>query len=283
MKYDLAQMAKRSGTRRRMVTFRQIITTRAQANDLAKILRRMIAPWLNAREQTEQAYARELARILTTDSMDDLTRLFGDIADEVERLVLELTPSLRDWAFRIESWHRGKWGDTVLAGANVDIRYLIGPAEAVEPIETVLARNVALVRDISSQAQGRISDAVFRGIQARTPSREVGKQIAGATGMARKRAVRVAADQSVKLASALDAQRQREAGLTVWKWRHSAKLHPRKVHLERDGNLYAEAEADQGTLKGGQVVAEPPDDEPGELPFCGCVRQGVLVYEGEVL
>jgi hypothetical protein len=283
VKFNLAQMARRTGLRRKVVVFRPIITTTAQATDLAAISHRILAPWYGAAQRITEAYDRELSRIVTHDDLNALISLISEISDDVERLVLELTPSLRDWAFRIERWHRDKWRSTVLAGANVDVGYLIGPSDAQEPISAFLARNVALIRDISAQARGRISDAVFRGLQARTPAREVGKTIVEATGMARVRANRVAADQAVKLAAALDAQRQREAGLTVWRWRHSAKLHPRKFHLARDGNLYADDGADRGRLANGDDVLEPPEDEPGELPFCGCVRQGVLVIEGAVL
>lgn len=283
MRFDLAQMAARAGTRRKLVTFRPIITTSAQANDLARIYDRMLAPWYGSRDLILEAYSRELARLLTTDAIDDLASLFEALGEEVNRLVLELTPQLRDWAFRVERWHAGKWGRTVLAGANVDISYLIGPNDAQEPISAFLGRNAALVKDVSAQAQGRISDAVFRGLQARTPAREVGKEIASAVGLARKRATRIASDQAVKLASALDAQRQREAGLTVWKWKHSGKLHPRLFHKARDGNLYADLAADRGKLANGETVAEPPEEKPGELPFCGCVRQGCLVLNGEIL
>lgn len=285
MKYDLAAMSRRAGNRRRMVTFAPIPLTQAQQSGLAKINRAILAPWLTARERITEAYAAELARVLTTDSIDDLTSLFSSLADEVQRLVLELTPAMRDWAFRVEQVHRGKWARTVLAGADVDVSYLIGPADAQESIEQFLARNTALVKDTATQAQGRISDAVFRGLQARKPAREVGREIADALGMARKRSDRIAADQAVKLSSALDAQRQREAGLTVWRWNHSGKLHPRSWHKQRDGNLYADDKADQGPLANGDVVAEPPepDDLPGVPPYCGCVRQGVLVFEGAVL
>ncbi len=285
MRYDLAAMAARAGKRRKIVTFAPIPSTKAQADSLARINRRILAPWLDARQRITDAYAAELARVLTTDSIDDLTGLFAELAAQVERLVLELTPALRDWAFRVEQVHRGKWARTVLAGADVDVSYLIGPADAQESIEQFLARNTALVKDTATQAQGRISDAVFRGLQARKPAREVGREIADALGMARKRSDRIAADQAVKLSSALDAQRQREAGLTVWKWKHSGKLHPRSWHKERDGNLYADDKVDQGKLANGDVVAEPPepDDQPGVPPFCGCVRQGVLVFEGAVL
>jgi hypothetical protein len=287
VKYDLAGMARRAGTRRKLVTFAPIKTTRAQAHSLAAIFRRMLAPWLDSRSRIEEAYATELARVLQTDGIDDLTSLFASLAEEVNRLVLTLTPDLRDWALRVESWHRGKWTGTVLSGTGVDLRYLIGPADVAETIEAVLARNVALVKDISAQAQARISDAVFRGIQQRLPTREVGKEIAEALGMARKRAVRVAADQTTKLASSLDMQRQREAGLDLYRWNHSDKLRPRLWHRARDGKLYERETGKEVSFEDGEKVYGSGrierEDAPGQPPWCGCVAQGVLAFEGEVL
>lgn len=287
MRFDLRQMAIRAGTRRKLIVFRPILPTTAQANDLAKISHRILAPWYDATQRITDAYARELARILQTDSIDDLVSLFADLANEVQRLVLELTPSMQEWAFSVERVHRGKWARTVLAGANVDISYLIGPADAAEPISAFMARNTALVRDVSRQTEQRISDAVYRGLQARTPAREVGKQIAEATGLARKRANKIAADQAVKLSSALDAQRQREAGLGIYKYRHSGKLHPRSWHRARDGRFYDRDTGKEVIFEGGKQRAGPDeiksDDAPGIPPFCACTTQGVLVIDGEVL
>lgn len=287
MRYDLATMAKRSGTRRKVIVFRPIVTTKAQAQDLAALMNRMLAPWYTSTQRITDAYSRELERILQHDSIDDLAALFEELADAVDRLVLELTPSMRDWAFSIEKWHRGKWGSTVLASANVDVSYLMGPQDAQEPVAVFLARNTALVKDVSAQAQSKISDAVYRGLQARTPAREVGKQIAEATGYARKRSNRIAADQAVKLSAAFDSQRQREAGLGIYKYKHSGKLHPRSWHQHRDGKFYErdtgrEVVFENGKQSYGEDVIKS-DDAAGIPPFCGCVTQGVLVLDGVVL
>lgn len=285
-RFDLAAAARRAGNRRKLVTFAPIRATKAQADTLAGILRAMLAPWLDSRAIVEAAYARELARVLQTDAPDDLTRLFASLADQVERLVLTLTPSLRDWAMRVESVHRGKWRQTVLAGVGIDLGAFIGPNDAAETVEAFLERNVALVRDIGAQARGRISDAVFRGIQQRAPVREVGREIAKATGLARKRAVRIAADQSTKLSSALDAQRQREAGLEVYRWNHSDKLNPRPWHRARDGKLFERDTGQEVRFENGAKVYGSErierDDAPGQPPWCGCVAQAVLVLDGEV-
>lgn len=279
---------KRKSTR--PVVLSPIITTRAQADDLARIYARMLEPWSRAAEMLSDAYGRELARLtdgLTTDIPSDIGATVDAIAAAVNRLVLELTPDLRRWAFRTEEWHRGKWARAVLAGVDVAIDTLLGPEDVRETIDAFLVRNTSLIRDINSQARGRIADAVLRGYQQRSPIAEVAKEIREAAGLATKRARRVAADQSVKLASALDRERQRQAGLDIFKYRHSHKLHPRETHKARDGGLY---ELDTGRevkfvngekVYGSDTIA--PDDMPGIPPFCACTTQAVLVFEGEVL
>lgn len=289
MRFDLAAMAARKRRSRSPIILRPIITTKAQADSLASIYLTMLAPWNDAAKAMAEAYGRELAQLsdsggrLTTDSPEDLGDQPDAIAQAINRLILELSPDLRRWAVRIEEWHRGKWVRAVLSGAAVDLDTIIGSADVRQTIEAWLVRNTSLIRDVNEQARGKIADAVLRGYQQRKPVSEITKEIRVATGFARKRARRIAGDQTVKLASALDAERQRQAGMDVWKWNHSDKLKPRPEHVARDGNLYADDKAHRGKLDNGAEVLAPPEDLPGELPFCGCVRQAVLVFEGQEL
>lgn len=279
MRYDLATMAARQGLKRRETVFPPIHTTPAMANDLARILRMMISPWLACRPRIVSAYDREIERRLQQDSLDELTSLFGQLSDEVDRLILDLTPTMQQWAFKTEEWHRSKWQRAILAGADLDVSTLIGRVDATETIADFMARQTALIRNVSSEARGRIADLVYRGMQQKVPSKQIGKAITGAIGLSRNRANRIAADQAMKISSALDAQRQREAGLTVWQWNHSGKLHFRPAHKARDENWYADAAEDRGTAPSGKEILAPPEDDdlPGIPPYCGCVRQAILI------
>lgn len=273
MRFDLARQVKRPS--RRAIDLPPIITTKAQANDLAAIYLRVVNAWREAAATIAESYQGSIEQVLQRDSVEETGAAIDGIADAIERLVMTLTPSLRDWAFRTERWHRGKFARGILSAVDITLETLLGPGDVQDTIETVIQRNVALVKDVSDQTRNRIAEAVFRGFQQRTPAREVAKDIREAVGMARSRAIRIAADQTVKVASALDAERQRQAGLDKFKWRHSGKAHPRPWHRQRDGKLY-----DQDTGKavdGGEVI--PPNDMPGVPPFCGCVRQGVIVFE----
>lgn len=161
----------------------------------------------------------------------------------------------------------------------IDLATLIGPQDVRETLETVIARNVALVRSVSDQTRERIADAVFRGLQARTPPRTVAREIAEAVAMGRKRALRIAADQNVKLGSALNEERRRQAGIDSFTWVHSGKMHSRPEHVARDGKLYSENAERVGQEYEGRTIRKVPEDKPGELPYCGCTSRAVLILE----
>src|SRR5690606_13412847 len=122
---------------------------------------------------------------------------------------------------------------------------------------------------VSDQARGRISDIVFRGLQNRTNSRQVAKEINEALQLGRQRSLRIASDQLHKLSVALDQERAEQLGSERAIWRHSKKRHPRLEHVERDGKYYA---WNSGVMK---------NDPPGRAPFCGCRARPVFKLDDE--
>jgi hypothetical protein len=101
---------------------------------------------------------------------------------------------------------------------DVDLNTILTAGDVEDTLGASLNWNVSLVRDVSDEIRRRISNAVFAGFQRRAPAREIAKEITEATGMARARARRIAADQTVKLGARLNQARQEQAGLTSFKW-----------------------------------------------------------------
>lgn len=275
MPYSLPTIARRAG-KRRNITLRPIVPTQAQANDLAAIYAPAWHIWASSVDRILAGYDPQplpTADALTIDTADQVQSAINSVANEfLTILTARITPALRQWIVRAEQVHRDKWSAAVKAGVGVDMTMMLNAGEVQETLSTFLQRNVALVRNVSDQAQGRISDAVFRGYERRAPVTEVAKEIRESTGMGRDRSVRIAADQSSKLSSQLDRERQAEAGLTQFKWRHSGKAHPRSWHRARDGKVY-----DSRTGKpvgGGDAI--PSDDRAGMAPWCGCREQAYI-------
>lgn len=154
-----------------------------------------------------------------------------------------------------------------MSASGVDLSTMLGPDDMRETLEATVERNVSLVKDVGAQARQRMASAVFEGLRNRIPARDVAAQLREATAMSRRRSVAIASDQLSKITSSLADERRRQAGIDTWEWRHSRKLRPREVHKARDGKVYADTATGADPKRG---VLPPPEDRPGQLPWCGC-------------
>jgi len=208
-----------------------------------------------------------------------MTAIIGLAEAEAAAVIITVQARLRRWAERIERWQRQKWQANVLSATGVDLSTLIGPEDARLTVGAAVQRNVALVRSVSDQARGRISDAVFRGFQRRASAADVSKDIREAVAMGRRRAKNIASDQLVKIAANFNEERRRDAGIDCFEWIHSGKVHPREDHRARNGNLYSESAGRVGSEYEGKRIRKVPEDMPGQLPYCGCTTRAVLILD----
>ena len=264
MKYDLAQMTRRAkNPRRASIKIRDIRTPTMFAGDLYRSsYKPAIDVWAEAIPAIVSEYSRTLGQ--TTDSPADIDAKMQEAERRFNLLSLTITPNIQRWALRVESWWRGKWRAGILSATNVDIGTLIGPSDVRQTLEAAINWNVALVKDISAEAQRRMTSIIYDGLRGNKPAREVAKELRGVVDLGRARSVRIASDQLAKLTSTLADERRREAGLDTWIWLHSGKLNGRDDHIARDGKEYSDA--------------SPPPEMPGQLPFCGCRSQSLIRF-----
>lgn len=268
MRYDLAAMTRRvRNPKRSSIPLRTIAPTGVQVSELSAIYVKVVkAIAASVVEDVLPAYAEALARraadSLVRDDVSKVEQAEASLGEKLRRLILTLTPELTRWALRYEQYHRRKWVAAAYTATTIDLSAMIGPGDVQEEMAVWIARNVALIRDVSAQAQARIADAVFRGYQGRQPPRTVAKAIQEAVAMSRRRAIFIASDQAAKISAALDRERQVQAGITSFTWREGWPAHPRPEHVERDGQVYQ--------------WANPPAELPGELPRCTCKAQALL-------
>lgn len=274
MSYDLPRMAKARG-QRVSKTIATADPTKAQAADLAKLYLEVLRVWQDAVPRILDKYN---PTPLSIDNPSNVQSEIDRAASEASRLIMLFGPKVRNWALSIDKWHRAKWAAAVLATVSVDVSLMLTALPVQETVESFLARNAALVTNVSDQAKARISDAVMRGYQDRLPVRTVAKELNEALALGRNRSIRIAADQTRKLASALDRERQAEAGIELMKWRHSKKRHPRKEHQRRDGKIYHRK---SGKARDGSETI-PANQRAGMEPFCGCREQAYLAIEDEL-
>lgn len=264
----LAQMVSRTKrTRRTEITFRPIIAPGTLASDLyAEAYAPVIAAWTGATEEITAAYSQALAT-LTQDSPEQVTARIGIAELTAGRILLEIRLRLERWALKVERWQRGKWRANVLSATGVDLGTMLGASDVRAPLGAVIERNVALVKSVSDQARDRISDAVFRGLTQRKPAAEVAKDIRAATGMARRRALNIASNETTNITSMLNQERMMQTGIEHYEWLSSHKVNFRPEHAARDGKRYE--------------IGHFGDDEPGMAIHCACTARAVLSLDSE--
>ncbi|MAN86424.1 MAG: hypothetical protein CL555_06045 [Algoriphagus sp.] len=277
---DLAAMTRRAkNPRRTIIPMRAIKAQATQATNLwQSAYRPVVQAWEAALPAILAEYDRTLAQ-MTTDSPADVEARIGQAEAEAQSIVLRVSIALERWAAAVERWHRRRWVANVLSATSVDLSTMIGAPDMRMTLEAAIARNTGLIKSVSDETRRRVGDAVFRGLQNRTPSRDVARQLREAVGIERRRALRIASDQLSKLAGALNSERRRQSGISEFRWVHSGKLHPREDHLSRDGKLYTENPERVGKEYQGKTIRKAPDDRASQLPFCGCTEAAVLILE----
>jgi hypothetical protein len=278
VKFDIAGLIRRQrNPRRNRITTRAIQPTDTMAGDLYRAAYQpLIKAWQAATARIAEAYARALPVADSSrihDAVFDIDSILTTLEDEMQRLVITITPRLREWAMKAEQWHRGQWRRALLTATGIDAQTMLTEGDVADTVDAFVARNVGLVKSVSDEARQRISDIVLRGYQSRIPLRQVAKEMDEAVGLGRARALRTASDQNSKLSARLDDARQEQAGISMFTWHHSYKKHPRTWHQAREGKVYDRSSGDE--VDGGSDHIEP-GDYPGEPPFCGCRRRATI-------
>lgn len=268
MQIPLASMMHRAQPKRRRAVLPPILTTTAQVQRLVALYVRIVRIWVEiAKQRLLPAYADTLAqnRAIRRDSIPDIDAAIAAADERIVRAVAEFEQAFREWANEQNLSHLRTLIRQIKYATGLELETVIMSMGGVErTIEEALRQNVSLVQSVSDEIRGKISGAVFRGLQRSTPLRQVARELNQATQLGRARALRIASDQTVKLAASLDRERHEQLGITHFKWRHSGKAHPRKEHLARNGKVY----------KWDSKIGR--EDPPGWLPFCGCKAQGVV-------
>lgn len=265
MKINLAELVKIQNPRKRKVEARPFSITKASENELARLYIEVLNIWakgLNSEVLPE--YRRTIDRLETQDSAAQMETILARLEGNAVAAILIFRSRLAAWLNKLNTRHLKQFINQLKYASNVDLSTAMRAADVAETLEDVIARNAALVRNVSDQARGRIADIVYRGMQNRTPPRQVAKQLNEALKLGRDRSLRIAQDQATKLAGALDKERQLQVGMDSFEWIHSGKKHPREEHKARNGKVF----------KWNSEVGR--NDPPGYAINCGCKAKGVL-------
>ena len=257
--FDLPSIAK-GKTRRKVkgLALRPIPAPAFYRMELRTGMQRIINVWIEGNSKILSVVRS--STLTQDDEIDDVTSILEDLARRAEIILVNLSASLPILVGRVERVHAEKWTGSVIRDLGIDISPLIRPLRDHPLIKAHLKWALDLLKDFSEENKKRVASIVNVGVTTRKPAREIGRELAKALNLSRRRADLIASDQANKLSGALDQLRHEEAGVKKYRWRHSGKVNFRPEHKDREGQIFS-------------WDKPPSDGHPKSQPYCGCHAQ----------
>jgi SPP1 gp7 family putative phage head morphogenesis protein len=266
--YDLREMARQGGVRRRQVRLRPITPSRGAEAEYRRLMLRALGEIADhVRREILPGVDRE-RRILTQDEEagDRIGVLFGSL----RRLLQRLFESAEDMTRRIfeaeAQRHTERFAVVVRSAVGIDMQAMLQATPGLkDQISLAVERNVELIRAIGEDMERRVAEAVTRNLSQGGSARDLSRDLTEQFGIEERRAARIARNEVANVNSQLNQFRQQEAGITEYVWRTSEDERVRDEHVALNGRTF-------------RWDKPGPDDgnHPGEAIMCRCTAQAVI-------
>lgn len=191
----------------------------------------------------------------------DQVRLFIEAAISQTSISTGALASLaRKFATRTQTHQSIQMSKQTRAALGVD---LSSSAPLNATMESFVAENVALIKDVPLKTLRDIEGIVYRGVSSGTLHKDLAKEIQAATGLGKKRAALIARDQVGKYYGQVQATRHKAIGVKEFIWRTVGDERVRSKHEALNGQKFS--------------YNNPPSEGlPGEPVRCRCYADPVL-------
>lgn len=261
MKFDLAQMARDRGDRRKSVRLKRIHPTNAIENDLLAIYADGQKIWSDLARKIISIWVRP--ELVTDASGAEISWLVDQAQRASDNTMIYQTERLGRWVTRTGTWHGARTIAGVKSALGVEIAPFIRLGDVRDLLDETIRANVALISSVNADNRTRIEQVVYDGFVNRRTKKFIIDEMAKAMGITKRRARIIANDQSFKLGIALTAYRNIQMGITKYGWRHNPNMHPRKHHIARDGRVF-------------EWARPPYDGHPGYAISCHCDAEPIV-------
>lgn len=199
------------------------------------------------------------ARLETADSVEGaITRL------SFLRSLSPATAFVSGALEEIDVYHAGRFAQTFRSALSVDVRPFLTRPEIESQLSRASAESIRLIRTIPPRSHDALIDRMRREFREapfdRAALRRLLRDEFRVSGFNLRRITR---DQSSKLVGALTQVRQRQVGITRYRWRTATDERVREEHVQNNGRVFA-------------WTAPPPTGHPGVAVLCRCVALPVV-------
>lgn len=223
--------------------------------------------WLMAVYRNNTPATVDLAQDASASTV--LQAAFDKLAARWLRRFDELAPKMADWFVGAAKTRvDGAW-QTDLRKAGMTVRFKMTDAMR-DAFNAVVDENIGLIRSIGSQHLEGVRTALFQSVQNGRDLQYLSDQLQKRTGITKRRAVRIARDQTNKASAVMARTRALEMGITEARWVHSrgGKV-PRPEHVAFSGQTF-------DIRKGHDFGDGEGPTLPGIPINCRCVMQPLV-------
>jgi SPP1 gp7 family putative phage head morphogenesis protein len=181
-----------------------------------------------------------------------------------------------------------RFNNLISRGMGIDLPTTLTPKIATA-LESSVVKNVSLIKSIPEQHFSKIEQLIHENV---TKGRTGGSLIADIkklNGSTKKKAKLIARDQTAKLVSNLNKERQQQAGVVGYQWRNSqdgrvrgnpSGLYPKSKfdHWKREGQYFLWENTKNPPMDpNGKPFRQPPaDGHAGDAILCRCTADPVI-------
>lgn len=189
------------------------------------------------------------------------------IDDELATLIKQLAESLRPVAVAdLATTFGRRVGDhaavqlrrQIKAGLGIDL--ITNDPKQENRVKIFATANANLVRTLHDSHAGRVAGITFDAVQKGRTYRQLAADLDAAGAVTKRRAIFIARDQIGSIYGQINAERQKDLGITHFTWRTSHDERVRPEHRELDGERFAYDDL-------------PSEGLPGEPVLCRCYAE----------
>lgn len=191
-------------------------------------------------------------------------------------------------AMGIDVMQSRRFNNLIKRGMGIDLPSTMTPRVAAA-IEASVVKNVSLVKSIPEQYFSKIEQLIHKNVTEGRTGGNLIADIVALNGSTKRRAKLIARDQTAKLVSNLNMERQKQAGIIGYQWRNSkdrrvrgnpSGLYPdsKFSHWSREGKYFLwDSMKKPPIAPNGKPFRQPPaDGHPGQPVACRCTADPVI-------
>ncbi len=220
-----------------------------------------------ARDIVARLVTTQLETIASSSAWSEMLEVVMNRATTTMGVTIHPLPIAAEWSSAAVDVADRRWMETVRRAFGVDIDAFMNPGEISSIRNAYVNSNVKLIRSIPAKHLESVEQIITNGVARmqgnaavakKTAINQMAREIQAVYGVTKKRAKLIATDQTIKLTSAIEEKRQRDAGVTRYTWRTMNDSRVRPAHKVKEGKVY------QWSSSG---------EKPGQAINCRCHAQ----------